>query len=82
MEQAKVFAGNRIFVTLPQKTDAVRIHELVERSGIVARFLVVSLDRPRILRAAVDHLHFAIAAQLRNNGRQPRRHRNERQGDD
>jgi hypothetical protein len=46
---------------MPEKTQAVRIFELVKRRWIHAKFLIEELDPTLILRASIDQQLFFLA---------------------
>ena len=68
-----VLAGHRIEITLAQETLIVGLHQLVNGVGIAAVFVVIDLDRPGILLAAMYGFFFLIAADgIRHLGRRDR----------
>ena len=63
------FFGQRVLIALAQKAYLVGVLQLFEVCRILPKLLVVLLDRPRILSAAMDHLQFAIASGLHHEAR-------------
>ena len=72
MQQLEVFFFARslvavqwIFVAFAQKAEVVGAFQLFNPGGIAPEFLIITLDRPRILHSAMDHFLFAIALDLK-----------------
>jgi len=65
VEELEVFPGDGVFVAFAQEAQIVGVFEILETGGILAEFLHVVLDCPRILDATVDQLFFAVALNLK-----------------
>jgi hypothetical protein len=64
-----ILAGHGIEVALAKKALIVRFHQLVDRIRVAAVFVVVDLNRPRILHTSMHRFDFFIPAnRFRNLG--------------
>jgi len=62
------FAVQRIFVALAQEAQVAGAFEILELYRLAPKLPVVGANRPRILRAAVNHLFFAVTLNLEFDG--------------
>ena len=79
-----ILTGHGIGVALAQKANLIGVDQLVDRRGIGPEFLVVELDGPFVLLAAMNQLQFLVTLdRLRNlrcgdgEGNQDERHQEE-----
>ena len=80
-----VLTGNRIEITLAQKTLACAsgVHQLVDGAGIGAIFSVIEADGADVLFASLDGFRFLVAAQIgRDLGRRNRQGQHNQQEHD
>ncbi len=68
----EVLVGQRILVAFSQEADVVSVFQFFEARGVPTCLLDIAADGPRVLYSAVNHLFFAVPADLKCNGRSKR----------